>query len=108
MESCSCKGEGKDGNEETKTNMKESMGRCINAMKENMKEGKGKGMKRAKWFMLIPGLILIAAFLLTFYLNPEAAQVLWLVITGTFIGLGLLFMLLITLWFSKVKKGVKA
>ena len=97
MESCSCMGEEKEG-----------MGKCMETMKEKMKEGKDNGMRGAKWFMLFPGLILISAFLLTFFLNPEAVQILWLVITGTFIGLGLLFMLMITLWFSKIKKDSKA
>jgi len=106
MESCSCLGEGKEGKEENKVNMKEGMEKCMEAMKEKMKQGKDKGMKGAKLFMLVPGLILISAFLLTFFLNPEVVQILWLVITGTFVGLGLLFMLMITLWFRKIKKEI--
>jgi len=96
MESCSCMGEEKEGKEDTKKNMKDGMGKCMEAMK-------GK-MKGAKWFMLFPGLILASVFLLTFFLNPEVVQTLWLVITGTIFGLGLLFMLLITLWIQKMKK----
>ena len=96
MESCSCMGEEKEGNEDTKKNMKDGMGKCMEAMK-------GK-MKGAKWFMLIPGLILASAFLLTFFLNPEVVQTLWLVITGILLGLGLMFILLITLWINKMKK----
>jgi len=89
-------GEEKEGNEDTKKNMKDGMGKCMEAMK-------GK-MKGAKWFMLIPGLILASAFLLTFFLNPEVVQTLWLVITGILLGLGLMFILLITLWINKMKK----
>ena len=96
MESCPCMGEEKEGQEITKKNMKDGMGKCMKAMK-------GK-MKGAKWFMLIPGLVLVSAFLLTFFLNPEVVQTLWLVITGTILGLGLFFMLMITLWIKKMKK----
>ena len=106
--SCSCMTEGKEANENAKINMKEGMGKCMEAMKEKMKEGKGNGMKGAKWFMLFPGFILIIAFLLTFFLNPELVQVLWLVITGILLGLGLTFMLLISLWFRKIKQGIQA
>ena len=108
MESCSCMTEGKEGNEDAKVNMKEGMGKCMEAMKEKMKEGKGNGTKGAKWFMLFPGLILIIAFLLTFFLNAELVQVLWLVITGILLGLGLTFMLMISLWFRRIKKEVTA
>jgi len=96
MESCSCMGEEKEGKEDTKKNMKDGMGKCMEAMK-------GK-MKGAKWFMLFPGLILASVFLLTFFLNPEVVQTLWLVITGILLGLGLMFILLITLWINKMKK----
>ena len=93
MESCSCFGKGKEGNEDAKTNMKKGMEKC---------------MKGGKWFMLFPGLILATAFLLTYFLNPEVVQVLWLVITGAFIGLGLLFMMMTTLWFRNINKEVKS
>lgn len=93
MESCSCLSEGTEGQEDTKTKMQVGMEKC---------------MKSGKWFLLIPGILLSAAFLLTFFLNPESVQVLWLVITGTLLGLGLTFMLLATLWFSNVKKDIKA
>ena len=96
MESCSCMGDEKESKKESKMNMKDGMGKCMEAMK-------GK-MKGAKWFMLIPGLILASAFLLTFFLNPEVVQTLWLVIIGFLLGLGLLFMLMITLWIRKMKK----
>ena len=96
LESCSCMGDEKENNEESKMNMKDGMGKCMEGMK-------GK-MKGANWFMLIPGLILLSAFLLTFFLNPIVVQTLWLIVTGTFFGLGLLFMLMITLWIKKMKK----
>ena len=96
MESCSCMTDAKEGNEDAKFTMKEGMGKCM------------EGMRGGKWFMLFPGFILIIAFLLTFFLNPELVKVLWLVITGILLGLGLTFMLLISLWFRKIKKGIKA
>lgn len=95
MESCSCMGEEKEGKVDSKINMKDGMGKCMEAM-----NGKMKG---AKWFMLVPGLILVSAFLLTFFLNPVVVQTIWLVITGAFFGIGLLFMLMITLWIKKMK-----
>ena len=58
-------------------------------------------MKGVKWFMLVPGLILASEFLLTFFLNPEVVQILWLIITGTFLGLGFLLILFIPLWIRK-------
>ena len=96
MESCSCMGDEKESREESKMNMKDGMGKCMEAMK-------GK-MKGAKWFMLIPGLVLLSAFLLTFFLNPVIVQTLWLIVTCFFFGLGLLFMLMITLGIKKMKK----
>lgn len=96
MESCSCMGDENESRNESKTNMKDGMGKCMETMK-------GK-MKGAKWLMLVPGLILLSAFLLTFFLNPLVVQTLWLIITGTLFGLGLLFMLMITLWIKKMKK----
>ena len=96
MGSCSCMTEGKEGNEDARINVKEGMGKCI------------EGMKGAKWFLLFPGLVLISAFLLTYFLNPDVVQIIWLVITGTLIGLGLVFMTMISMWFRKMKKEVKA
>ena len=93
MKSCSCMGEGKEVQQDNKINVNEGMEKC---------------MKSGRWFMLIPGILLAAAFLLTFFLNPEVVQVLWLVITATFLGLGLTFMLLATLWFRKMKNEIKA
>ena len=89
MESCSCMGDTKEGKEDSNLNRKDGMGKCMEAM------------KGAKWFMLVPGLILASAFLLTFFLNPEVVQILWLIITGTFLGLGFLFILFIPLWIRK-------
>ncbi len=91
MESCSCFGEGGEDKKDSKVNMKDGMEKC---------------MKGAKWFMLIPGLILITAFVLTYFLDPDVVKTLWLVITGTLVGLGLLFMTLNSLWFRNTKKEV--
>ena len=98
MESCSCFGNEEGDKEETKPNMKDGMGKCMDAMK-------GK-MQGAKWFMLIPGLILASVFLLTFFLNPESVRTLWLIITGTIFVIGILFITMITLWIKKMKKQV--
>jgi len=92
MESCSCFGEGGEEKKDSKANMNDGMAKCMNG---------------AKWFMLIPGLILISAFLLTYYLDPEVVQTLWLVITGILVGIGLLFITLTSLWFRNTNKEVK-
>jgi len=107
IKSCSFLSEGKEGKEKAKTDMINDMANCMGKMKEKMKEGKEKSMKRVKWFILLPGLILLSAFLFTFFLNPELVQIFWLVITGTLLTLGLVFMLIIARWFNKIKKEIK-
>ena len=108
MKSCSCTNENIEDKDETGKAMKEAIGKCMGVMKEKMKEDRKHGMNHVKLFVLFPGLILISAFLLTYFLNPEVVQILWLVIIGIFIGLGLLFMLMSTIWFNRIKKQIKA
>jgi hypothetical protein len=108
MESCSFLSERNKSKEETKTDIEKVIVNCKDVMKEKMENNKKHVVKRVKWIMLLPGLILISAFLLTFFLNPEAVQIFWLVITGTLIALGFLFMLMIPRWFSNIKKQIKA
>jgi hypothetical protein len=108
IQSCSFLGEGNKSKEETNIDIKKFIANCKDVVKEKMENNKKHVVKRIKWFMLLPGLILISAFLLTFFLNPEVVQIFWLVITGTLIALGFLFMLIIPMWFSKIKKQIKA
>ncbi len=107
MKSCSCTNENFEDKGETWKAMKEAIGKCMGQMKEKMKEDRKHGKNRVKLFVLFPGLLLLSAFLLTYFLNPEVVQILWLVITGFFIGLGLLFMLMITIWFNRIRKQIK-
>ena len=107
MKSCSFQGEGNESKEKARTDMIKAMANCMGKMKEKMKEGKDQTMKRVKWFILLPGLILLSAFLFTFFFNPELVQIFWLVITGTLLTLGLVFMLMMARWFTKIKKGIK-
>jgi hypothetical protein len=104
MKSCSFQDEGNKSKEETKIDINKVIANCNDGMKEKMENNKRHVIKRVKWFMFLPGLILISAFLLTFFLNPEVAQIFWLIITGTLITSGFLFMLMIHRWFSKLKK----
>ena len=61
-------------------------------------------IKGGFWFIVFFLSILIAAFLLTFFLTPETGRLIWLVIIGTFLSCGILFLTLITLWLSRIKK----
>jgi hypothetical protein len=105
MKSCSLQGEGNKGKEETKIDIEKVIANCKDAMKKKMDNNKVNVIKKVKWFMLLPGLILISAFLLTFFLNPEVVQIFWLAITGTLIASGFLFMLMIHRCFSKFKNN---
>lgn len=108
MKSCSCTNENVEDKGENGKTMKDVIGKCMGVMKEKMKEDSKHGMNRIKLFLLFPGLILLSAFLLTYFLNPEVVQVLWLVITGILIGLGLLFILMINILFKRIRKHIIA
>jgi hypothetical protein len=54
-------------------------------------QGMMKCMKGAKWFLLIPGVIVTLAFLLGYVLDPAYVKILWLIITGSLLVLGTIF-----------------
>ena len=68
-------------------------------------QGMMKCMKGAKWFLLIPGVIIILAFLLGYILDPAAVKILWLIITGTLIILGTIFYILMNIWVNKLQRN---
>jgi len=108
MKSCAFPGEGNNSKEEARIDINKVIENCKDAMEVKMGRDKKHVINRIKWFMSLPGLILISAFLLTFFLNPEVVQFFWLLITGTLIALGFLFMLMIHRWSGKIKKQIKA
>lgn len=108
MKSCAFPGEGNNSKEEARIDINKVIENYKDAMEEKMGRGKKHVINRVKWYMFLPGLILVSAFLLTFFLNPEVVQIFWLVITGTLIALGFLFMHLIHSWSGKIKKQIKA
>lgn len=68
-----------------------------------MDECMPKCMKSAKWFLLIPGLLVLTAFLFTLLFEPEIVRLLWLGVTGIIFTIGLGFYILANLWISKIK-----
>ena len=67
---------------------------CLDKENVNNKfqnQGMMKCMKGAKWFLLIPGVIAVLAFLLGYVLRPEYVKILWLIITGSLVVLGTIF-----------------
>lgn len=50
-------------------------------------------------------LILATAFTLTYFLTPEIVRILWLVITGCFLGCAIILMVIITGWFNRIKRN---
>jgi len=83
---------------------------CGNSHSETDTKNTGHGipecMKKGKWFMLIPATLLISAFLGTFLLHPELVRVIWLVVTGSILTLGLLFFVMMTFWMRSLKKEI--
>ncbi len=74
---------------------------CLGKQNENLNsesQGMNKCMKGAKWFLLIPGVIITLAFLLGYMLNPSAVRVLWLIITGFLMIAGSIFYILMNIW----------
>jgi len=64
-----------------------------------------KCLKQAKWFLLIPGVIVTLAFLLGYVLEPTTIRILWLVITGSLIVLGTIFYVSMNIWRHKLQKN---
>lgn len=86
---------------------------CFEEVKENkdsVKLGMMKCMKGAKWFLLIPGILIITAFLLGYFLDPATVRVLWLAITGTLLAFGITIYILMNLWIKGLlkKSGVRS
>ena len=77
---------------------------CLDKQKEDKNsEGQGmnKCMKGAKWFLLIPGVIITLAFILGYMLNPSAVRVMWLIITGFLMIAGSIFYILMNIWVNE-------
>lgn len=74
--------------------------------RNSVKQGMQKCMHGAKWFLLVPGILIAIAFLIGYFLNPETLRLLWLVITGALFTLGISFYILMNLWISgQLKKS---
>jgi len=80
---------------------------CFNVQNED-KHSTNQGMKKcmngAKWFLLIPGVLIVLAFVLGYLLNPEVVKMLWLVITGTLVVLGSAFYILMNIWVFRLQR----
>lgn len=67
------------------------------------KQGMMKCMNGARWFLLIPGVLVILAFLLGYILDSATVRELWLIITGSLIVLGTTFYILMNIWVNKLQ-----
>ena len=79
---------------------------CMGNQNEDKKfkdQGMKKCLKGAKWFLLIPGVIITLAFLLGYTLNPSTVRVLWLIITGFLMVIGSIFYILMNIWSYKTQ-----
>lgn len=74
---------------------------AMNSMEKCMDECMPRCMKSARWFLLIPGLAVISAFLFTLLVEPEIVRLLWLGITGILFTIGLGFYVTANLWIRK-------
>ncbi len=63
-----------------------------------------RGRKGGLWFFIFFLLILASTFLLTYFLAPETVKIIGLVIIGTFLGIGIVIMIMIKMWISGIKK----
>jgi uncharacterized membrane protein len=52
-------------------------------------------LQRCKWCPLMPVLIGVIAFLLGYFLNAETVRILWLILSGAMVVMGLLCLFLI-------------
>ena len=66
-----------------------------------------KCMSGAKWFLLVPGVLIALAFLLGYLLEPATVRMLWLIITGVLLTLGTTFYILINTWAKGVQKKIR-
>lgn len=77
------------------------MARCCEGFSAEGSEGMqammfkcAKGMKVCRWFSLIPVGLGVIAFLPGYFLGAEIVRILWLIVSGTLVLLGLLGLLL--------------
>jgi cytochrome b subunit of formate dehydrogenase len=75
-----------------------------NEDKSSVKQGMMKCMKGARWFLLVPGIFITIAFLLGYFLDPVTIRVLWLIVTGILLILGITFYILMNFWISGMHK----
>ena len=92
--------------EKEKTKKMESCPCFSEQNKDNDSSNAGmmKCMKGAKWFLLMPGVLIILAFILGYLLDPETVKTLWLILTGTLVVLGSIFYILMNLWFYRLQR----
>ena len=68
-------------------------------------QGMKKCLKGARWFLLIPGVIVTLAFLLGYVLEPTTIRILWLIITGSLVVLGTIFYVSMNIWRHKLQRN---
>lgn len=78
-------------------------------MKGNWRPGGKTWMKRCAkggfWAFAFFLLILATFFSLTYFLTPEMVRILWLVITGCFLGCAIIFLVIITGWLNRNRRN---
>ncbi len=67
-------------------------------------KGMEKCMKGAKYFLLIPGIVMAIAFLLGYFFEPATVRMLWLVASGSLLLLGTIFYISINIWGRRLNK----
>jgi hypothetical protein len=72
--------------------------------KSSIKRGMMKCMKGARWFLIIPGVFVIIAFLLGYFLDPATLRLLWLIITGALLVIGTTFLIAMNFWTKGISK----
>ena len=93
--------------EKRETNLMEKCP-CLNGQtgdKTSLGKGMFKCMKGATWFLLIPGALMILAFILGYFLDPVSVRLLWLITSGVLIVLGATFYILMNIWAKKLQRN---
>jgi len=80
----------------------------VNEDKSSVKQGMMKCTKGAKWFLLVPGVLITIAFLFGYFLDPATIRVLWLIITGVLLVFGTTFYILMNFWIRGLHKKPEA
>ena len=92
--------------EKRETNLMEKCP-CLNERTEDInspEKGMFKCIKGAKWLLLVPGALMILAFVLGYLLDPVTVRLLWLITSGFIIVIGATFYILINIWVKKLQK----